>query len=155
MHPSVTRVQEALVAAGLPITVRVLDAPTPTALAAATLLGCDVGAIANSLVFTADDVPILVMTSGAHRIDTSVLAEQIGALRIGRATPDQVRDTTGQPIGGVAPVGHPAPVRTYIDVTLRDYDELWAAGGIPASLFGISYTDLVRVTHGTEVTVTR
>ncbi|WP_061964673.1 YbaK/EbsC family protein [Demequina aurantiaca] len=155
MHPSVTRVQEALADAGLSTTVRVLDAPTPTALAAATLLGCDVGAIANSLVFTADDVPILVMTSGAHRIDTSVLAENIGAQHIGRATPDQVRDTTGQPIGGVAPVGHPSPMRTYIDVALREYDELWAAGGIPASLFGITYDDLVRVTNGTEVAVSR
>lgn len=153
MHPSVARVQEALADAGLATEVRVLDAPTPTALAAATLLKCDVGAIANSLVFTADDAPILVMTSGAHRIDPAVLAEQIGAQHIGRANPETVRDATGQAIGGVAPVGHPAPVRTYIDVALRDHEELWAAGGIPASLFPISYADLVRVTGGTEVRV--
>lgn len=153
MHPSVARVQEALADAGLTTEVRVLDEATPTALAAATLLGCEVGAIANSLVFTADDAPILVMTSGAHRIDTAVLAEQIGAQRIGRANPETVREATGQAIGGVAPVGHPAPVRTYIDVDLREFDELWAAGGIPASLFSITYADLVRVTGGAEVRV--
>jgi len=153
MHPSVNRVQEALSLAGLTTEVRVLDQPTPTAVAAATLLGCEVGAIANSLVFTADDSPILVMTSGAHRVDTVVLAKAIDAQRIGRATPEQVRVATGQPIGGVAPVGHPAPIRTYVDIALRAFDELWAAGGIPASLFPITYTDLVRVTGGAEVSV--
>jgi prolyl-tRNA editing enzyme YbaK/EbsC (Cys-tRNA(Pro) deacylase) len=153
MHPAVSRVQQALADEGLTTFVRVLDAPTPTALAAATLVGCEVGAIANSLVFTADDVPIVVMTSGAHRVNTPALADRIGAQHIGRATPDRVRDATGQPIGGVAPIGHPQRTRTYIDVALRDFDELWVAGGIPASLFPITYADLVRVTRGTEVEV--
>lgn len=153
MHPSVTRVQKALADAGLATEVRLLDTPTPTAAAAAALLGCEVGAIANSLIFTVDDVPILVMTSGAHRVDTEVLAQQIGATSIGRAKPEQVRDATGQAIGGVAPVGHLTTIRTYIDVSLADYPELWAAGGIPASLFPITYADLVRLTGGSEVRV--
>lgn len=153
MHAKVAQVQAALHDAGVDITVRQLDNETKTAQAAAEFLGCEVGAIANSLVFLADGEPILVLTSGAHRVDTALLAERIGAETIGRATPDDVKSATGQVIGGVAPVGHPAPVRTYLDVSLRDYPEVHAAAGIPASLFSISYADLLRVTGATEVEV--
>lgn len=152
-HPKVQQVQAALHAGGVDVTVREIDKATPTALAAAEYLGCEVGAIANSLVFLADGSPILVLTSGAHRVDTAALAGRIGADAISRATPDDVRAATGQVIGGVAPVGHPSPVRTYLDVALKAYDEVWAAAGIPASLFAISYADLLRVTGATEVEV--
>jgi len=135
------------------VTVRQIDKPTPTAVSAAEYLGCEVGAIASSLVFLADGEPILVVTSGAHRVNTTALAGRIGVQAITRATPDDVRAATGQVIGGVAPVGHPAPVRTYLDVALRDHDEVWAAAGIPASLFAIGYADLLRVTGATEVEV--
>jgi prolyl-tRNA editing enzyme YbaK/EbsC (Cys-tRNA(Pro) deacylase) len=153
LHPKVAQVQVALHAAGIDVTVRQIDEATPTAAAAAEYLGCEVGAIANSLVFMADGEPILVLTSGAHRVDTALLAGRIGADAIKRATPDDVRAATGQVIGGVAPVGHPAPVRTYLDVVLRQYDEVWAAAGIAASLFPISYDDLLRATGATEVEV--
>ncbi len=153
LHPKVAQVQAALHAGGVDVVVRQIEEATPTAAAAAEFLGCEVGAIANSLIFMADGEPILVLTSGAHRVDTALLATRIGATAITRAKPDDVKAATGQVIGGVAPVGHPAPVRTYLDVALREYDEVWAAAGIAASLFPISYADLLRVTRATEVEV--
>ncbi|WNM26138.1 YbaK/EbsC family protein [Demequina capsici] len=153
LHPRVQQVQAALHAGGVDVTVRQIDESTPTAAAAADYLGCDVGAIANSLLFMADDEPILVLTSGAHRVDTGHLAERIGAARVRRASADQVVAATGQVIGGVAPVGHPGPIRTYLDVALLEYDELWAAAGIPASLFAITYAELLHVTGAIEVEV--
>lgn len=142
-----------LTAAGLHSQVRTLADSTRTAAEAAAALGCEVGAIASSLVFLADGEPILVLTSGSHRVDTALLAGQIGATAITRASADDVRAATGQPIGGVAPVGHSAPVRTYIDVELRNHGELWAAAGTPHSVFEISYDDLLALTGATEVTV--
>lgn len=140
-------------AGGVDVTVRQIDKATPTALAAAEYVGCEVGAIVKSLVFMADGSPVLVLTSGAHSVDTGLLAGRIGVAAITRATPDDVKAATGQVIGGVAPVGHPAPVRTFLDVALRGYDEVWAAAGIAASLFPISYADLLRVTGAIEVEV--
>lgn len=133
--------------------VRVLADSTRTAAEAAAALGCDVGAIASSLVFLADGSPILVLTSGRHRVNTDALAERIGAREVSRASAEQVREATGQPIGGVAPVGHPAPVTTYLDVALRDYEVLWAAAGTPHSVFNTSYDDLKTLTHALEVEV--
>ncbi len=153
LHPKVAQVQNALHAAGIDVAVRQIDEATPTAAAAAEYLGCEAGAIANSLIFMADGEPVLVLTSGAHRVDTALLAGRIGAAVITRAKPDDVRAATGQVIGGVAPVGHPAPLRTYLDVALSGHDELWAAAGIAASLFAITYADLLRVTGATEVEV--
>ncbi len=153
VHPKVAQVQSALHAGGVDVAVRQIDKATPTALAAAEYLGCEVGAIVKSLVFMADGSPILVLTSGAHSVDTALLAGRIGVDAITRATPDGVLAATGQVIGGVAPVGHPTPVRTFLDVTLREFDEVWAAAGIAASLFPISYADLLRVTGATEVEV--
>ncbi len=153
IHPKVAQVQAALHAGGVDVTVRQIDKATPTALAAAEYLGCDVGAIVKSLVFMADGSPVLVLTSGAHSVDTGLLAGRIGVATITRATPDGVLAATGQVIGGVAPVGHPSPVRTFLDVALRGYDEVWAAAGIAASLFPISYADLLRVTGAIEVEV--
>ena len=142
-----------LSAAGLHSEVRTLADSTRTAAEAAAALGCDVGAIASSLVFLADGAPIVVLTSGSHRVDTALLAAQVGATAITRASADDVRAATGQPIGGVAPVGHPAPVPTYIDVELKEHGELWAAAGTPHSVFDISYEDLWRITGATEVVV--
>ena len=153
LHPKVTQVQAALHAGGIDVEVRQITEATPTAAAAAGYLGCEVGAIANSLIFLADSEPILVLTSGAHRVDTTLLAERIGVGAITRARPDDVKAATGQVIGGVAPVGHPSPVRTYLDVALREFDQVWAAAGIAASLFPITYADLLRVTGATEVEV--
>lgn len=124
-----------------------------TAKAAAAALGIEVGAIANSLIFWMADAPLLVMTSGRHRVDTAMLAERLGEGPIERATPQQVRAATGQVIGGVAPLGHPAPIRTIVDVALRDYPRLSAAAGTPETVFMLGYDELVRITGGEEMVV--
>lgn len=124
------------------------DEGTHTAKAAAAALGIEVGAIANSLIFWMADAPLLVMTSGRHRVDTGALAAQLGEGPIERATPEQVRAATGQVIGGVAPLGHPAPIRTIVDVALADYQELSAAAGTADTVFMLSYDELLRITGG-------
>jgi prolyl-tRNA editing enzyme YbaK/EbsC (Cys-tRNA(Pro) deacylase) len=124
-----------------------------TAAAAAAALGVEVGQIANSLIFDAEGDPLLVLTSGAHRVDTTKVAALIGVARLTRATPEFVREHTGQPIGGVAPLGHPKPVRTLVDTALAAFDELWAAGGIPHAVFPTTYDELVRITAGTPAEV--
>jgi prolyl-tRNA editing enzyme YbaK/EbsC (Cys-tRNA(Pro) deacylase) len=124
-----------------------------TAAAAAAALGVEVGQIANSLVFDADGDPLLVLTSGGHRVDTGKVAATIGTTSIRRAQPEFVREHTGQPIGGVAPLGHPKPVRTLVDTALGQYDEIWAAGGIPHAVFPTTYHELIRVTAGTPIDV--
>ena len=146
-------VHDALRAAGITGDIVVLPDAASTAALAAAALGVEVGAIANSLVFWSDDEPLLVMTSGAHRVDTAALAERLGRGSIARATPEQVRDATGQAIGGVAPTGHPAPLTTIVDEDLAGYPEIWAAGGTPHTVFPLTYDDLVRLTSGTVAKV--
>ena len=131
----------------------VLPEKAPTAAAAAAQLGCEVGAIANSLIFDADGAPLLVLTSGAHRVDTELIARTAGVQRVRRATPEFVRAATGQPIGGVAPVGHPAPVRTLVDNWLSKHEVVWAAAGHPHTVFPTTFDELVRITGGTPVDV--
>ena len=114
-HPNVRAVEGALRAKGFEPRLVVLPDSAPTAAAAAEQIGCEIGAIANSLVFEADGAPVLVLTSGAHRVDTGKVAAAIGVSALKRASADFVHEHTGQRIGGVAPVGHPAPVRTLID----------------------------------------
>ena len=159
MHPNVTAVQDALDAAdsrdgsGARSTVRMLaDAATTAALAAAAL-GVEVGQIANSLIFEADGEPLLILTSGAHRVDVPKVAVDLGVTRLKRASAEFVRTHTGQPIGGVAPVGHPKPLRTVVDEALAGYPEIWAAGGIPHAVYPTTYPELVRVTAGTPAQV--
>ena len=137
----------------VPGQVRELPEIAPTAAAAAAQLGCELGAIANSLVFSADGAPLLVMTSGAHRVDTAKVASLIGASEVARANARSVREWTGQAIGGVAPVGHPSPIRTLVDTWLDKYDEIWAAGGIPQAVFPVTYAELGRITSGTPADV--
>jgi prolyl-tRNA editing enzyme YbaK/EbsC (Cys-tRNA(Pro) deacylase) len=141
-------VRQHVIDAGLTAAVRELPDSTRTALDAAAALGCEVGAIASSLVFLADGEPLLVMTSGRHRVDTDVLAKSIGAAEVSMATAKQVRAITGQAIGGVAPVGHPARVRTVIDEALRDYETIWAAAGTPHTVMPLTFNDLLTLTGG-------
>ncbi|AMB57775.1 YbaK/EbsC family protein [Microterricola viridarii] len=151
-HPAVDRVREALAAHGVTPEIRWFDEATPTAQAAADAIGIELGQIANSLVFTLDGEPLLVLTSGAHRVDTAWLGQQLGGT-IARASKETVKDATGQVIGGVAPLGHPAPVRTLVDVALAEYDEVWAAAGHAHTVFPTSYAELLRVTGGTPIAV--
>ncbi|GAA4625445.1 YbaK/EbsC family protein [Actinoallomurus vinaceus] len=153
MHPNVENVAARLRELGATGQVRELPEAAPTAATAAAQLGCDVGAIANSLIFAADGEPLLVLTSGAHRVDTTGLAERIGVARIKRADPEFVRAATGQPIGGVAPLGHPEPIRTLVDEWLAKYDVVWAAAGHPHTVFPTSYDELLRLTGGTPADV--
>ncbi|MBW8480909.1 YbaK/EbsC family protein [Actinomadura parmotrematis] len=153
MHPNVERVTAALRAAGVPGEIVELPGAAPTAQRAAEMVGCEVGAIANSLIFDADGAPLLVLTSGAHRVDTARVAALVGAAKVERATPDFVRAATGQAIGGVAPVGHPAPVRTLVDVWLDRHAEVWAAGGVPHTVFPTTYGELLKMTGGTPAEV--
>ena len=146
-------VHDALRAADIAGEIVVLPDSAATAQLAAAAVGVEVGAIANSLVFWADDAPLLVMTSGAHRVDTKALGAPLGTGRIARATPEQVRAATGQAIGGVAPTGHPAPIRTIVDEALSAYPEIWAAGGTPHTVFPLTYDQLVRLTGGTVAQV--
>jgi len=152
-HPNVRAVEAALREAGIEPRVRVLPETAPTAAAAAEQIGCPVAAIANSLVFDAAGSPVLVLTSGAHRVDTAKVAALLGVPKLARATPDFVRAHTGQVIGGVAPVGHPAPIRTLIDETLASFGEVWAAAGHPHTVFPTSYEQLVGMTKGEAVAV--
>lgn len=151
-HRNVRLVIDALEAAGAaPRAVtglRVLPDAVTTAAAAAAALGVEVGQIANSLVFEADGAPLLVLTSGAHRVDTGKVAALVGAERVRRASAEFVHAATGQRIGGVAPVGHPAPLRTLVDRALEPFDEVWAAGGIPHAVFPTTFAELVAVTGG-------
>ena len=153
MHPNCEAVNHILKDAGLPGRVQMLDEAVATAPAAAQYLGCSVGAIANSLIFATDGgEPLLIMTSGAHRVDMVKVGGQLG-VELRRASPEFVREHTGQPIGGVAPVGHPQPIRTLVDRALAEFDELWAAGGIPHAIFPLTYRELLTITHGTEADV--
>ncbi|GAA3699202.1 YbaK/EbsC family protein [Nonomuraea antimicrobica] len=146
-------VESALREVGAQGEIVVLPEKAPTAATAAAQLGCEVGAIANSLIFDADGSPLLVLTSGAHRVDVELIARTAGVERVRRATPEFVRQATGQPIGGVAPVGHPAPVRTLVDNWLSKHEVVWAAGGHPHTVFPTTFDELVRITGGTPVDV--
>lgn len=146
-------VQQHLLDAGLDTRVRELPDSTRTAAEAAAALGCDIGAIASSLLFLVDEAPLLVMTSGRHRVDTELLAGSVGATTIVMASPKQVRSFTGQAIGGVAPVGHPEPVRTVVDIALADYETIWTAAGTPRTVVPMTFDQLISVTGGEQVRV--
>jgi len=152
-HPSITRFRTELASRGGTGRIVVLPDAVHTAALAAEALGCEVGAIANSLIFDADGHPVLVLTSGAHRVDTVKLAATIGVPALSRAKPQFVREHTGQVIGGVSPIGHPAPVPTYVDPWLRRYDVVWAAAGHPAAVFSTTYDELVAMTGAVETEV--
>ncbi|MCU0265165.1 MAG: YbaK/EbsC family protein [Actinomycetia bacterium] len=152
-HPTVATVTAALRAAGVTGEPVVLPDAATTAAAAAAQLGCDVGAIANSLLFVADGEPLLVLTSGAHRVDTAQVAGLIGVQEVHRADPDFVRRHTGMAIGGVAPVGHPRPIRTLVDVDLARWATVWAAAGHPHTVFPTTYDELLRITGGQSAEV--
>lgn len=145
-HPSIVRFREEHERLGGTGRVVVLPDTVHTAALAAEALGCEVGAIANSLLFDAEGSPVLILTSGAHRVDTAKVAAELGVEKLRRAKPEFVREHTGQVIGGVSPVAHPAPVPTYIDPWLRRYDVVWAAAGHPSAVFSTSYDELVRLT---------
>ncbi|MBW9206248.1 YbaK/EbsC family protein [Mumia sp. zg.B17] len=153
-HPRVQQVIQALADRGVvDEVVRMLPDSVRTAQEAADALGVDVAAIANSLVFDGGGEVVLVLTSGAHRVNTEALAAAHGLPTLERARPEAVRAATGQVIGGVAPVGHPAPLRTFVDLALREHEVVWAAAGHPRAVFATSFDQLVAITGGTPTEV--
>jgi prolyl-tRNA editing enzyme YbaK/EbsC (Cys-tRNA(Pro) deacylase) len=152
-HPSITRFREDHARRGGTGDVVILPDSVHTAALAAAALGCEVGAIANSLLFDAGGAPVLILTSGAHRVDTAKVAAAIGVGELKRAQPDFVRAHTGQVIGGVSPIAHPTPVPTYLDSWLRRHEVVWAAAGHPAAVYSTTFDELASMTGATEIEV--
>jgi prolyl-tRNA editing enzyme YbaK/EbsC (Cys-tRNA(Pro) deacylase) len=142
---AIDRFLEAARVLGHPIEVRRFPEGTKTADDAARAIGCDVGQIVKSLVFIADDRPVLALTSGANRVDTERLAALFGASSVRRASPEEARAATGFAVGGTPPFGHPEPVRAFLDRDLLAHDEVWAAAGTPDSVFRTTASELRAV----------
>ncbi|MAR48038.1 MAG: hypothetical protein CL452_03625 [Acidimicrobiaceae bacterium] len=141
-------------ASGLDIEVQRYPDGTRTAADAAAAVGCKIDQIVKSLVFMADVRPILILCSGARRVDEEKLAEYIGTeIRIAGAS--EVRAATGYAIGGTPPLGHTVPLKTVVDPHLMEFEEIWAAAGTPDSVFPIQPKELVKATSGAVVAVTR
>ena len=149
LNPSAQRVQDALAALGLTLQVVELPTSTRTAAEAAQAVGCQVGQIVKSLVFKSKrtERPILVIASGANRVDEQKLEALIGE-PLGKADADFVRQHTGFVIGGVPPVGHAQLIETYIDLDLLQYQWVWAAAGTPNAIFQLDPADLPRISSG-------
>ncbi len=154
LKPSAQKVQDALRAAGFENAVVELPDSARTAAEAAAAVGCEVGQIVKSLLFRAEPSgrAVLVAASGRHRVDEQAVAAVVGE-RIGRATPDFVRERTGFAIGGVPPIGHAGPVVAVVDEALLAYDRIWAAAGHPHAVFPLTPDELVRMTGGTVARV--
>lgn len=152
LPPVASRVSDTLIARGHHGVIITQPNPTPTAQEAAEALGVTVGAITKSLVFLLDDDPVLLLVSGAHQVDLDRTGERLeGTLT--RAPAAMVREVTGQPIGGVAPLGHPTNLPTFVDNALSQHQELWAAGGHPNTVFRTTFGELVRITAGLAIDV--
>ena len=157
MNASMRRVAEALRERGIGVEVRELPDSTRTATEAAAALGCDVAEIAKSLVFRGAESgdPVLVIASGADRVDERLLAVAVGE-PIEKADADFVRERTGYGIGGVPPVGHSAPLTTFVEERMLALERVWAAAGTPRAVFGpVSPAELVQITGGRVVAVAR
>ena len=151
--PVVENVRRALAEAGLPDTVLLVPDSVATAATAAAVLGCEVGAIANSLIFECGGAPLLIMASGAAKVDTKKVARENGLSKINRAGPDFVLEHAGQPVGGVTPLGHPQQLRCLTDAELRQYPGLWAGAGSHQAMLSLSYDQLLRITGAKETAV--
>ncbi len=154
LPPSAQRVQDALDSQGVPARVVALANSARTAQEAADALHVAVGQIAKSLIFRAEPSgrAVLVVAAGDRRVDQARLGALLGE-RLDRADPEFVRRHTGFAIGGVAPLGHPAPLVTYVDASLRRFDIVWAAGGTPHCVFPIDPATLIRVAGGVETDI--
>lgn len=154
LRGSARRVQQALRAAGVSLKVVELPESTRTAAEAARAVGCEVGQIAKSLVFRGKQSgrAILIVASGAHRVDEGKVSSKIGEpLQI--APPDFVRAETGFAIGGVPPLGHTKPLATYIDKALLQHEVIWAAAGTPHAVFRLRPEELIAITGGEVIEI--
>lgn len=151
---AVKRVLAALLQHGINSEVHVLSDSARTAQEAASALGIEVGQIASSLIFKLpDDSPLLIITSGRHRVDTDLVASKLGIEKLARVDADYVKEKSGFSIGGVAPIGWTSPATIIIDEALNDYDVVWAAAGHPHAVYPTSYAQLIECTHAQPMVV--
>ncbi|MCP4334205.1 MAG: YbaK/EbsC family protein [Gammaproteobacteria bacterium] len=149
MKPANERVKQCLDSFAIEFEIRILPAAVRTAKLAAEALGCDVGQIANSLIFKnrADGQAVLIMCAGDRRVDLGKVKLHNG-LELGKADAEFVRRQTGFAIGGVPPVAHVMPLRCLLDESLQRHAEIWAAAGTPESIFRMSAAQLHAITGG-------
>jgi prolyl-tRNA editing enzyme YbaK/EbsC (Cys-tRNA(Pro) deacylase) len=134
--------------------IKVLTDSARSAAEAASALGIEVGQIASSILFKMpDDSPLLVITSGRHRVDTELVAKNLNLSALGRVDADYVKDKSGFSIGGVAPIGWLNPATIIIDEALNDYEIVWAAAGHPHAVFPTTYSELVKITKAQSMSV--
>ena len=153
-NPSVQRVSAKLKELGVQGEVHVLSDSARTAQEAADALGILVGQVASSIVFKLDDEsPLLVITSGRHRVDTKLVAENLGVAKLHRVDADYVKEKSGFSIGGVSPVGWISPATILIDEALNDYEVVWAAAGHPHSVYTTTYSELIKCTSAKPMVV--
>lgn len=152
---SVQRAKAAIAASGMKGEIKLLSDSARTAAEAAAALGIEVGQIASSLVFKLPEAkPLLVITSGGHRVDTELVAQFLQVPTLGRADADFVKEISGYSVGGVAPIGWlNSPAITLIDLALENYSEIWAAAGHPHTVFPTSFTELMRAANATPAKV--
>ncbi len=146
MSGAIDRFLEAANVQGVHPDVRRFAEGTKTARDAADAIGCEVGQIVKSLVFMADERPVMAFTSGANRVDESKLAAVVAANEVRRATPEEARSATGFAVGGTPPFGHPQRLACVVDPDLLEWDQIWAAAGTPDSVFRLTPAELLRVT---------
>jgi len=154
LSPSAQKVQEALSRFGLTLQVVELPASTRTAVEAAQAVGCMVAQIAKSLIFRTrqSNRAVLVIASGANRVDEARLAEHCGEAIV-KAEADFVRQHTGFAIGGVPPVGHIERLTTFVDADLMQFEYIWAAAGTPNAVFRLTPAELIAITGGQVITI--
>ena len=153
-NPSVQRVSAKLKELGIKGEVHVLSDSARTAQEAADALGILVGQVASSIVFKLDDEsPLLVITSGRHRVDTKLVAEKLGIAKLHRVDADYVKEKSGFSIGGVSPVGWINEATILIDEALNDYDVVWAAAGHPHSVYPTTFAELIQATGAKPMVV--
>jgi prolyl-tRNA editing enzyme YbaK/EbsC (Cys-tRNA(Pro) deacylase) len=151
---AVKRVAQALIDHKMSGQIKVLNDSARSAAEAASALGIEVGQIASSILFKLpDDSPLLVITSGRHRVDTDLVASQLGVASLGRVDADYVKEKSGFSIGGVSPIGWLNPATIIIDEALNDYEIVWAAAGHPHTVFPTSFDELLKVTSATQMRV--
>lgn len=152
-HPSVIRVRNRLKELSVAGEIKILENSARSAREAADALAVGVGQICSSLIFACAGKPILVLTSGRHRVDTEKVASEQGLSALDRADAELVKNSTGFAIGGVAPIGHLQPITTYIDSALAEYPIIWAAAGHPHAVFPTSFDELLRITGARPIAV--
>jgi prolyl-tRNA editing enzyme YbaK/EbsC (Cys-tRNA(Pro) deacylase) len=154
LSPSAQKIQDLLNSLGYSYSVIEHAESTRTAEEAAQRAGCELGQIVKSLIFRGktSGKPILVLTSGANRVDEKRISEYAGE-PIGRADPDFVRSVTGFAIGGIPPLGHVQTMETWLDEDFLQYSHIWAAAGTPKAIFELKTEDLQKVTNGKVVKV--